>query len=80
MPGSEKLPLSVVSWSSSTIVGETERLTPEGIELLLDVELDASLRFGSREMPLGEILDLGPGDVVQLNRHVSDPVDLLVGD
>ncbi len=51
-----------------------------GLQLLLDVELEASLRFGSREMPLGEILDLGPGDVVQLDRHVSDPVDLIVGD
>jgi flagellar motor switch protein FliN len=51
-----------------------------GIELLFDVELDASLRFGSREMPLGEILDLGPGDVVQLDRHLTDPVDLIVGD
>ena len=46
-----------------------------GIELLLDVELEATLRFGCREMPLGEILDLGPGDVVQLDRHVADPVD-----
>jgi flagellar motor switch protein FliN len=54
-------------------------LTP-GLELLLDVELEASLRFGCREMPLGEILDLGPGDVVELDRHVSDPVDLIVGD
>ena len=53
---------------------------PAGLELLLDVELEAALRFGSREMPLGDILDLGPGDVVQLDRHVSDPVDLLVGD
>ncbi len=52
----------------------------QGLELLLDVELEASLRFGSREMPLGEILDLGPGDVVQLDRHVSEPVDLIVGD
>jgi flagellar motor switch protein FliN len=51
-----------------------------GLELLLDVELEASLRFGCRELPLGEILDLGPGDVVQLDRHVSDPVDLIVGD
>jgi flagellar motor switch protein FliN len=50
------------------------------LELLLDVELEASLRFGAREMPLGEILDLGPGDVIQLDRHVSDPVDLIVGD
>ena len=54
-------------------------LTP-GLELLLDVELEASLRFGAREMPLGEILDLGPGDVVELDRHVADPVDLIVGD
>jgi flagellar motor switch protein FliN len=54
-------------------------LTP-GVELLLDVELEATLRFGCREMPLGEILELGPGDVVQLDRHVSDPVDLIVGD
>jgi flagellar motor switch protein FliN len=51
-----------------------------GIELLLDVELEATLRFGCREMPLGQLLDLGPGDVVQLDRHVADPVDLIVGD
>jgi len=51
-----------------------------GVELLLDVELEASLRFGCREMALGEILDLGPGDVVQLDRHIADPVDLIVGD
>lgn len=51
-----------------------------GLDLLLDVELEASLRFGSRELPLGEILALGPGDVVQLDRHVTDPVDLIVAD
>jgi len=51
-----------------------------GVELLLDVELEATLRFGCCEMPLGEILELGPGDVVELDRHVSDPVDLIVGD
>jgi flagellar motor switch protein FliN len=58
---------------------QTAALSP-GIDLLLDVELEVSLRFGSKELPLGEILDLGPGDVVQLDRNVSDPVDLIVGD
>jgi flagellar motor switch protein FliN/FliY len=52
----------------------------KAMDLLLDVELEASLRFGSREMSLNEVLDLGPGDVVELDRHVSEPVDLLVGD
>ena len=51
-----------------------------GIELLLDVELEAALRFGCKELPLADILDLGPGDVVQLDRNVADPVDLIVGD
>ncbi|MDR3723807.1 MAG: FliM/FliN family flagellar motor switch protein [Terracidiphilus sp.] len=51
-----------------------------GFELLLDIELEAALRFGCREIPLGELLEMGPGDVVQLDRHVSDPVDLIVGD
>lgn len=50
------------------------------MDLLLDIELEASLRFGCRELPLGEILDLGAGDVVQLDRNVSDPVDLIVAD
>ena len=51
-----------------------------GLELLLDIELEAALRFGCKELPLSEILDLGPGDVVQLDRNVADPVDLIVGD
>jgi flagellar motor switch protein FliN len=51
-----------------------------GLDLLLDVELEATLRFGCRELPLGQVLDLGPGDVVQLDRTVNDPVDLVVGD
>jgi flagellar motor switch protein FliN len=49
-------------------------------DLLLEVELDAAVRFGSREMELKELLELGPGDVVELDRHVADPVDLIVGD
>jgi flagellar motor switch protein FliN/FliY len=49
-------------------------------DLLLEVELDASVRFGSREMELKELLELGPGDVVELDRHLADPVDLIVGD
>jgi flagellar motor switch protein FliN/FliY len=49
-------------------------------DLLLDIELEATLRFGSRELPLKEVLDLGAGDVLELDRQVADPVDLVVGD
>lgn len=52
----------------------------QGMALLYDIELDATLQFGSRELPLREVLDIGPGDVIELDRHVSEPVDLVVGD
>ncbi len=65
------------------IASDEVSAAPAGIDpsigLLCDIELDATLQFGSREMPLREVLDLGPGDVVELDRHVSDPVDLVVG-
>ena len=57
-----------------------EAARAEAIGLLCDIELDASLQFGSREMPLREVLELGPGDVIDLDRHVAEPVDLVIGD
>lgn len=67
--------------ASSPSTGESKQTQPPaGVELLLDVELEAALRFGCCEMPLGEILELGPGDVIELDRHIADPVDLVVGD
>ncbi len=50
------------------------------LDLLLDIELEATLRFGALELPLREVLELGPGDVLPLDRHVREPVDLVVGD
>jgi flagellar motor switch protein FliN len=48
------------------------------LDLLLDVELAVTLRFGSRQMLLREVLDLQPGAVVDLDRQVKDPVDVLL--
>jgi flagellar motor switch protein FliN/FliY len=45
----------------------------------MDVELAVTLRFGERQMALHDILDLSAGSVVELNQHVHDPVELLVG-
>lgn len=60
--------------------GGMQASSDSGLNLLCDIELDATIQFGSREMPLREVLELGPGDVVELDRHVSEPVDLIVGD
>lgn len=50
------------------------------VDLLLDVELDVTLRFGGRSMLLRDVLELNPGAVLELDRHIQDPVELLVAD
>jgi len=51
---------------------------PEHFELLRDVELEVTLRFGERTLLLREVLELGPGSVVELDRKIEEPVDLLL--
>lgn len=48
------------------------------LDLLMDVELAVTLRFGSRRLLLREVLDLNPGAVVDLDRQVEEPVDVLL--
>lgn len=77
------LAASAVSPSASDpekLMGSSGRLFQgkENIGLLMDMELEATLRFGEREMLLREVLNLSSGSVIELNHRVSDPVELLV--
>jgi flagellar motor switch protein FliN/FliY len=53
-------------------------LDPLNLDLVMDVELNVSLRFGQRQLPLHEVLELVSGSVVELDRQVDDPVELLL--
>jgi flagellar motor switch protein FliN/FliY len=44
----------------------------------MDVELNVSLRFGQRQMPLRDVLDLASGSVIELDRMVDEPIDLFL--
>lgn len=54
-------------------------LTDRNLDLLLDVELEVSIRFGRRQMLLKDVLDLSSGAMVELDRRVRDPIELLLG-
>jgi len=53
-------------------------LDPLNLNIVMDVELNVSLRFGQRQLPLREVLELTSGSVVELDRLVDDPVELLL--
>ena len=48
------------------------------LDLVMDVELNVTLRFGQRLLTLREVLDLTSGSVVELDRQVEEPVELLL--
>ena len=48
------------------------------IELLMDVDLPIAIELGRTKMSIADILSLGPGSVVELNKLAGEPVDLLV--
>ena len=52
--------------------------TANNLDLLLNVPLSVTLRFGQRRMSLREILQLTSGSVVELDRRAEDAVDLLL--
>jgi flagellar motor switch protein FliN len=73
--GSEEQMLSSAASRSSALPSPG---LPANLALLLDAELEATIRFGRREIPLKEILGLGPGDVVELDQRVDEPAQLIV--
>lgn len=50
------------------------------LNILLDLELDLSVSFGTTEMLLEEVLKLSTGSIVELDRSASDPVEVLVNE
>jgi len=54
--------------------------SPAGIDSLLDMTLPVTIEFGRTTMTIQDVLDLGPGSVVQLERMVGEPVDIYVSD
>jgi flagellar motor switch protein FliN len=48
------------------------------LDLLMDVELPVSISFGKTQLPLKDVLKLTTGSIVELNRGVSEPVEVLV--
>jgi len=52
----------------------------QGIDLLRDVQLNVKIELGRSRMLVDDVLKLGPGCVVELDKLAGDPVDVFVND
>jgi flagellar motor switch protein FliN/FliY len=62
----------------SFVVSSQDAVHQSNLDLVLNVELNVTLRFGQRQLTLREILDLASGSVVELDRQVEEPVELIL--
>jgi flagellar motor switch protein FliN/FliY len=53
---------------------------PAGLELILDISMPVTVELGRTRMLIRDILALGPGSVVELDKLAGEPVELLVND
>jgi|AntRauTorcE11897_2_1112592.scaffolds.fasta_scaffold03134_6 flagellar motor switch protein FliN/FliY len=59
--------------------GEKEEQTlPQNMELLKDVPLTVTVRLGKSKMTISEVLDLGEGSIIELDKLAGELVDLYV--
>jgi flagellar motor switch protein FliN/FliY len=50
------------------------------LEMLLDVPLSVTVELGRTRMTIQELLSLGPGSVVELDKVAGEPLDIVVND
>jgi flagellar motor switch protein FliN/FliY len=68
-----KIPESPMQGALKRVINEQVNL-----DLVMDVELNVTLRFGQRRLSLREVLELTTGSVIELDRQVEEPVELLL--
>ena len=71
-------PKEVEAFAPETVPPPRSTPLPANLALVLDVELQATIRFGERQMLLRDIFGLMAGAVVELDQTVNEPAQLFV--
>jgi flagellar motor switch protein FliN/FliY len=61
-------------------VGAPDPVVNQSFDALLDISMPVAIEIGRASMTVQEILQLGVGSVIQLDRIVGEPVDIYVSD
>lgn len=57
---------------------ENGPLTNHNLDFILDIPLEISVEVGRAKLSIGELLKLGQGSVVELNKLAGEPLEIFV--
>lgn len=55
-----------------------DKTQKSGVDLILDVQVQIAVELGRTTMQVRDVLGLGPGSVVELDKHAGEPVEVVV--
>lgn len=55
-------------------------VSPRRLDILLDVPLEVTVELGRNRMTIQDLLALGPGSVIELDKVAGEPLDIVVND
>lgn len=66
---------------SETLVAQpptAARAAPANLDMVLDVPVSLSVELGSTQLPMKDVLELGEGSVITLDKEADAPVELFI--
>lgn len=81
-PVSDEPPVSVnmASFNELDETGTNGKTSDANLDLILDVDLELSVELGRTRMKIKDVLNLGPGAVIELNKLAGEPVDIFINE
>ncbi len=58
--------------------GQLQNNNPQNMDFLLDIPLEISVELGKAKISIGDLLKLGQGSVVELNKLTNQPLEIFV--
>lgn len=71
---------SVDSQEQAPQVEESEQDEQYDIELILDIPLDVSVELGRVKMLVNDLLQLGQGSIIELDKRVGERLEIYISD
>ncbi|MDW8106711.1 MAG: flagellar motor switch protein FliN [Armatimonadota bacterium] len=77
-PSPTQVPASAPATPAFNSLAETEESPERNIDLLLDIPLEVSVELGRVTMLVRDLLEVGTGSIVELQKAAGEPVEVLV--
>jgi len=77
---SEPEPSEVAAEADLSAITSAEAEIDERLNVIMDMEMPVHVRFGETQMHIKDLLQLGAGSIIELNKSVDAPVELVVNE